>query len=404
MNEKTTSEEVAKKLKEIYLYDLKKIILKNLTQLREGEVCVEECDTPWFGDVFSWTSTLQKECMSTLSKDLPALLRREDKKSKESEESEELDKLDKLGKELHNLLPQDDLVKAFLPIILTNYVSRRSQMSDVYDILFGDLCNEALPRQLEKYWAPSSWKERYKNISSKNCKGTNFFRTLPIYVNAIQFLFFLKDTKDCNIGLSFYVFDQLTGYLRLFDYRASFFCMKVEEEYSERLKNMKGGTISIAAIAEKTKYDDGIIAFVNDVTAELTQGYPTCSATSGPDYDSNHTPEGYDLNLNLFVFIKNLKLELLKDKNDEVSLDKKDSLRDFQMYDDIIYAELFAAESSITDNFEPELNGELEYLSFKSECYKFCEQWCCDKLTAKDIEKFKKKACEHFNPKGLERH
>lgn len=370
MSQENTSQIMRRKLLEKYSNDLWDVVKKHWIQLKNGDIRIENCNIPWFGDISFWVSDLKKRCSSELFKAFPASLKNPPEKptkkpsenppenSPEKPPEKPLKKGAKeVGMELHNLLPQNDLVKAFLPIILTNYFSIHSTFGNkdiLTDGLYDDNDNAFL-KQWKKRWLPLPWEKRYEKLSYTDCKTSNIGRTLPVYANAIQFLYFLRCTKSfCNIGLSFYMFDSFTGYLRLFDSRAFYYITKVEEEYTQRFENIKETeAFPSELLTKKTEYDEKIIEFIDEIISNL---HTLKKFNAAGKYE-----KPIPLNRDFLFFLKNLKLELLY-KSGGISLDENDPLCEVQMLDDIIMERLFNPNiDGIVDKMPLELQKGLEF-------------------------------------------
>lgn len=264
-----------------------------------------------------------------------------------------------VGEELSVMLPNDSLVKAFFPVLLSGYVTRRWSMPKVYLYLTAEnYKNPPLLQWIKKLWVPIPWKEDFKSLQYKNCKLSNASRTLPVFAKIVQFLFFLVNTRSfCNVGLSLYVFEQLTGYISLLDYNARYFCVCVEKEYAKRLKDRDvSKKIPPEIITEKTKCDDQIIKYIETMISNLQES---------PCFSYPKSNEEAKVNSYYATFFVLLKFQLIPELLSTEDEEECAQLHTGIEYDDILmYKRLHSDEDSITSlmGLDERIMLQFEYL------------------------------------------
>lgn len=166
--------------------------------------------------------------------------------------------LPEAGYELHNLLPQTDLVKTFLPVLLTSYITHYPHRKNFLDLLGQDNSNTDFIEKGKKLWITPPLRVSYNKLTAADCNPVNIERTLPVYLRIIQFLVFLVNTAAiCNVGLSFFLFEEMTGYLHLLGEDA--------KHYLELL-----GTMDIEHLmTAKSEYDRKIVKYSKQIVADL---------------------------------------------------------------------------------------------------------------------------------------
>ena len=164
---------------------------------------------PWFGDIsYTWKQTEQKTS-PTVFQHFPKNIQTN---------------IDSLGRELHHLLPQEPLTKAFLPILLTSYFNAdRSESLAFYSLFEHREYDSSLLSKGTKLIHSPRLEESYPKLTKESCNMSNIGRILPIYLKSIQFLVFLDSTSHiCNPCLSFYAFQCMTDYLHLLGAKADY--------------------------------------------------------------------------------------------------------------------------------------------------------------------------------------
>lgn len=230
-------------LKRIYCNDLWNDIKKHWLDLNEDKISFERPDRPWFGDILYCGDQLKKNSHPSIYERFPSVIK---------------EHLPEAGYELHNLLPQTDLVKTFLPVLLTSYITHYPHRKNFLDLLDQDNSNTDFIEKGKKLWITPPLHVSYNKLTAADCNPVNIERTLPVYLRIIQFLVFLVNTAAiCNVGLSFFLFEEMTGYLHLLGEDAKY--------YLELL-----GTMDIEHhMTTKSKYDEEIIEYSKRILSDL---------------------------------------------------------------------------------------------------------------------------------------
>lgn len=238
---------------EYKIYDLYELSLKGIQSHWESKLILNSCDIdaydwtrrakPWFGDLQLWLSEVRSLC----SEERPCYADRE----KLSSNSAKIfmyplsvyfyDAMMPL--ELDTILPQtSSYVKAFLPVLLFSYiVNRRGSPKDKLDqngypkIPSSELSYTASyyhrlvtrPKDLtqqerskmlndgRKLFLAKHWETIYPKLTFSSLQQ-NELTTRKIYGRILLFLrLILKTNKICNITLSMYAFEYMTGLLSL---------------------------------------------------------------------------------------------------------------------------------------------------------------------------------------------
>lgn len=236
--------ENCQELRKIYCDDLWNDIKKHWLALNKSEISFERPERPWFGDILYWGDRLKNFSHPSVYEKFPATIK---------------EHLPEVGYELHNLLPQTDLVKAFLPVLITSYVTRYSHKKDFLGLLEQNNPSPALIEEGKKLWIIPPLRFSYKKLTAADCNPVNIARTLPVYLQIIQFLVFLVNTVAiCNVGLSFFLFEEMTGYLHLMGEDA--------KHYLELLSTMDiehPATVKFEDDEEIIKYSEHILSELN---------------------------------------------------------------------------------------------------------------------------------------------
>lgn len=162
------------------------------------------------------------------------------------EVTENFKKMDVLCGDLKNMLPDENSeeIERILPVLITSYIqNKKHNDSFAFSLIDGSLEEDFQYHQKVEIFIPERWEKRYSKLTERDCEESNARRIFPVFLNAATFLFFLLKTKDvCNIGLSFYIYDYLTGYLsllssksvKLIDSLNQFYCRgNVADRYTE---------------------------------------------------------------------------------------------------------------------------------------------------------------------------
>lgn len=157
-------------------------------------------------------------------------------KAFQREATENFRNMDVLCKELKNLLPENDTeeIESILPVLITSYIQNKKGN----DGFARRLIDEGFDGNFDYHkkveiFTPQRWEKRYSSLKASDCKESGTRRIFPVFFNAVMFLFFLLKTKElCNIGLSFYIYECLTGYLGLLSSKAETIIFELDQLYS----------------------------------------------------------------------------------------------------------------------------------------------------------------------------
>lgn len=144
--------------------------------------------------------------------------------------------MDVLCGELKNLLPENDTeeIESILPVLITSYIQNKKGN----DGFAQRLIDEGFDKNFDYHkkveiFIPQRWEKRYSSLKATDCKESGAKRIFPMFFNAVMFLFFLlKAEKPCKIGLSFYIYECLTGYLGLLSSQAETIISELDQLYS----------------------------------------------------------------------------------------------------------------------------------------------------------------------------
>lgn len=163
---------------------------------------------PWFGDMLFFWSDVQKHTSASIFEEFPLNIR---------------ENLKEISIELDYILPKTSLTQAFLPVLITCYVfNRRKTNLSFIKALYeknslndGNIPDLGFDRGL-KYLSTIEMKAKYSKLSPKDVSLKDAKRARAVYLNIIQFFIFLLSFENlCNMALSFYTFECMTGYLHL---------------------------------------------------------------------------------------------------------------------------------------------------------------------------------------------
>ena len=124
--------------------------------------------------------------------------------------------------EFNYLFPEDELVKSFLPVLLTGYLQRRKPNDSFVENLYtyqhesGRLIAKRAQTYLRIPPLEETYKGLYHNPLNRKVSSKNTNRAFSIYRRIMVFFLILEAVScSCNVPLSFYIYDVLTGALTL---------------------------------------------------------------------------------------------------------------------------------------------------------------------------------------------
>lgn len=210
------------------------------------------------------------------------------------------------------MLPEISSVKAALPVLLCNFFSNwgkpyanfvtllkeESYYSDQHSKF------EAVLKTGEKLWIAPSLKKAYGKLTGNDFSIDNVKRILPVYLKTIQFLVFLQYASNsryvgsaCNVSLSFYSYESMTGYLHLLGADARDYVSKIDK-----------------AIGDSSSAPESLFAQVEETYGERIKKY-ICDYVE--DFYANDFPKNepsgekqYRWTPNFLTYLANLKVEL----------------------------------------------------------------------------------------------
>lgn len=291
-------------IKEKYQTDLWKDIKNHwisINPIELNEMLEKQCEKPWFGNLSSFWENIKNNCSPSISKQFPdSLLNKESMIRNQTE--------------LNFLLPKTDLVNAFLPVLITSYFENRHKNLKFLNNLFQGACTETDLERGKYLWFTAPFKETYKKLRAEHCKANSIGRTLPIYIHILQFLAFLACTScHCNVGLSFYLFEYMTGYLHLLGADARYYIQLLEKE-------------KLISFSEpKSRYDKQIFDFAQ---RKIHESY--WPDLKGPSAKKDNRVK-YHHGISFDTFLINLKIEL--SSNDDIILAEDDPLKIAHQFD-----------------------------------------------------------------------
>lgn len=202
-----------------------------------------------------------------------------------------------MGYELGVLLPDEDKIKAFLPVLLIGYCHKRKAGMDkekvpvgtanfVENLLYG-FENGKIPESefilKEHLFSPSNVFKRYPKLQPNHFSFIFCKRAPFIFSDIVLFLNFLIQTKSiCNVTLSFYIYESLSAMLSLLGGEAITFINKIENSQSSA--NIKDDFLK-----------DEIISFAEEFLK---------------DYTTSACKENYGTPFSFALFLATLKYRL----------------------------------------------------------------------------------------------
>lgn len=273
------------------------------------EIYEKQIGVPWFGDIqYTWKN-FKKTCPYIFWKRFPANLTKEDR-------------LPEIATELHYLLPNTDLVKTFLPVLLSSYVTKRK--SNFWESLNDEDLDIDQIECKKDLWSTPPLRDTFPKLTADNVSLTCLDRGLSVYSKIIQFFVFVEATSHiCNVSLSFFGFDAMTGYLRLLGADARHYI------------NESGKTMENQLLCISSEINQEILQYI-EYTIDTVQNM---------NVPKNGKP--WQLPFELLTFMYNLKCELTP--NASVSLDENDPLEKAHQYDVMREAYLNGDRTSIFD-------------------------------------------------------
>lgn len=122
--------------------------------------------------------------------------------------------------EFNYLFPKDPLIEAFLPVLLTGYLQKRSTNDSFVENLYAyqNGASVDFKKKSQIYLAIPSLERAYpglyNNRQARKVSSKNISRAFKIYQQIMVFLVILRAVSHkCNVTLSFYVYEILTGAL-----------------------------------------------------------------------------------------------------------------------------------------------------------------------------------------------
>lgn len=283
---------VSDRFKKIYYDDLWSEIKNRCIQLNQSsnEVSGNHIAVPWFGDIkFVWRD-FSKKCPKALLSHFPANITK--------------GRLPEIASELHNLLPRTDLVKSFLPVLLSSYVTNRKK--NFLQLLNNETLDISHIESQKHLWSTPSLSKNYPAMTADDVKLKSWDRGLSVYSKIIQFSLFNKATFHiCDVGSSFYMFEIMTGYLHLLDADACYYIDKLAR--TKEKGNMPFCT--------PNEFNEEIKSYIED---------KLCTNCNLPG-DKSSVPFGF------LTFLYNLKHEL--SKNGDIILSEDDPLEIAHQFD-----------------------------------------------------------------------
>lgn len=219
---------------EFYKEKILKEQIENYWRQKYQTMDSETYDFDEQGNAFSCFKDANKTWPKRFRQYFPELYRKEFSKAFENQ-------TDKLFEDLKILLPNNDLVKGVLPVLIVGYVQNKN---------WGDLfVAELLDQQLEKTFSydretklflPPSLIEGYPRLKDEKFVPHATKTLFRAFLHPILFLFFLLQTRrDCNASLSFYTYEHLTGYLHLLSSNAETLLDKLDDFYKNKNVTVK---------------------------------------------------------------------------------------------------------------------------------------------------------------------
>lgn len=210
---------------------------------------------PWFGDLPQDLHELKKEMSDIAAVSFDATYELFPKSIKDKVNDEDNNNLHNLSWEIGYLLPQTPKIEKFLPVLVISYLyNRRPNSKFVYELSEGTLKSD-FNFQKPLYWFyMQSLEDRHQKLFENPGKKISCERVLPIYQKVVFSLVLtklLERKNHINVGLSFYVFEQMSGYFSLLGTRVC--------NLLERLNNL-----CLEEILEgNTDLNKEILSFVN---------------------------------------------------------------------------------------------------------------------------------------------
>lgn len=173
---------------------------------------------PWFGDISMWWDSIKSETDPRVFEEFPISI-----SGKQSSGGRYENELKSIGIELDYLIPNEDLMKQFLPVLITCYIFNRRKnnlfVKQIYEC-DEESWNSAIRHGTQSFIA-EPMRKRYSKLSADAISLKDTKRSRAVYLNIIQFFVCLKNLSDtCNVSLSFYTFEAISQYIGLLGNRA----------------------------------------------------------------------------------------------------------------------------------------------------------------------------------------
>lgn len=140
---------------------------------------------------------------------------------------------DELLGDLRILLPNNDMIKGVLPVLMVGYVLNKKPGDSFVTSLTGEQLGEAFSYDGKtKLFLPPSLIESYPGLKDEKFVPYPTKTLFHAFLHPILFLFLLLQARrDCNVSLSFYTYEYLTGYLHLLSLNAETLLDKLDDFY-----------------------------------------------------------------------------------------------------------------------------------------------------------------------------
>lgn len=168
--------------------------------------------------------------------------------------------------EFNYLFPKDSLTEAFLPVLLTGYLQKRSTNDSFVENLYAyqNSTSVDFKKKSQMYMDIPSLEEAYSglynNPKARKVSSKNILRAFKIYQQIMIFLVILRAVSHkCNVTLSFYMYEILTGALSLLN--------KYPEKCFNRLDKLEPQQI----LADPTELHCEIIEYIGDTIDDFAK-------------------------------------------------------------------------------------------------------------------------------------
>lgn len=198
--------------------------------------------------------------------------------------------------EFNYLFPEDPLIEAFLPVLLTGYLQKRSTNDSFVENLYA-YQNGALvdfKKKSQMYLDIPSLEKAYpglyNNPKARKVSSKNISRAFKIYQQIMVFFVILRAVSHkCNVTLSFYTYEILTGTLSLLN------------QYPEKCFNILDNLEPQQILEDPPELHREIIKYIGDTIDDFVK-----IRTINP-HDNYHEPAG---SIPFLIFLGKLRYEL----------------------------------------------------------------------------------------------